>query len=343
VTATPTGSWVTQQAHLLPALEEQGRRVRFLLRDRDAKSCRSFDDVFRAEGAEIVLTPVQAPTANADAERWVGTVRAECLDWLLIVRRDHLEQVLRVYVECYNRHRPAPSAEPGRTTQRDRGQQGPPRQPASTGPARRPGPRVPANCMNAFTQPHRLKSTAQHQVDERPDHTRPPPTKASKRGRILTLRQAVPAGDGATIDFWHPTGSRSRPATCSSTLGPRGQFRFFIRGRDARFPDSFAAVSGAEGVQILRTPVRAARANAFAERWGARFVVRCWIGCCSLPTPAGDGADEPCGALQQTSATPRARAGSPPTAVPLTTPTADMRVVRVDRPGGLIHEYAQVA
>jgi putative transposase len=107
VTATPTGSWVTQQArNLLLALEEQRRRVRFLLRDRDAKFCRSFDDVFRAEGAEIALTPVQAPTANAFAERWVGTVRAECLDWLLIVGRDHLEQALRVYVEHDNRHRP---------------------------------------------------------------------------------------------------------------------------------------------------------------------------------------------------------------------------------------------
>jgi putative transposase len=105
VTATPTGSWVTQQArNVLLALEEQSRRVRFLLRDRDAKFCRSFDDVFRAEGAEIVLTPVQAPTANAYAERWVGTVRAECLDWLLIVGRAHLEQALRVYVEHYNRH-----------------------------------------------------------------------------------------------------------------------------------------------------------------------------------------------------------------------------------------------
>jgi hypothetical protein len=73
VTATPTGSWVTQQArNLLLALEEQGRRVRFLLRDRDAKFCRSFDDVVRAEGAEVILTPVQAPTANADAERWIG-------------------------------------------------------------------------------------------------------------------------------------------------------------------------------------------------------------------------------------------------------------------------------
>jgi putative transposase len=68
--------------------------------------CRAFDDVFRAEGAAIVLTPVQAPNANAFAERWVGTVRAECLDWLLIVERRHLEQVLRVSVEHDNVHRP---------------------------------------------------------------------------------------------------------------------------------------------------------------------------------------------------------------------------------------------
>jgi putative transposase len=80
--------------------------VRFLLRDRDAKFCRAFDDVFRSEDAEVVLTPVQAPNANAFAERWIGTVRAECLDWLLIVGRGHLEQVLRVYAEHHNRHRP---------------------------------------------------------------------------------------------------------------------------------------------------------------------------------------------------------------------------------------------
>jgi transposase InsO family protein len=66
------------------------------------KFCRSFDDVFGSHGAEVVLTPVQAPKANAYAERWV---RTECLDWLLIVGRGHLEYVLRVYVEHYNRHR----------------------------------------------------------------------------------------------------------------------------------------------------------------------------------------------------------------------------------------------
>ncbi|MDP9208480.1 MAG: integrase core domain-containing protein [Actinomycetota bacterium] len=107
VTAHPDSAWVTQQArNLLLVLGERGRPVRFLLRDRDAKFCRSFDDVFRSEGGEVVVTPVRAPTANAYAERWVGTVRAECLDWLLIVGRGHLEQVLRVYVEHYNQHRP---------------------------------------------------------------------------------------------------------------------------------------------------------------------------------------------------------------------------------------------
>jgi putative transposase len=104
VTANPDGAWVAQQArNLLLTLEERGRRVRFLLRDRDAKFCRAFDDVFRSEGAEVLLTPVQAPNANAFAERWIGTVRAECLDWLVIVGRGHLEQVLRVYTAHYNR------------------------------------------------------------------------------------------------------------------------------------------------------------------------------------------------------------------------------------------------
>jgi len=107
VTANPNGTWVTQQArNLLLVLGEQGRRVQFLLRDRDAKFCRAFEDVFRAEGAEVLVTPVQAPNANAYAERWIRTVRAECLDWLLIVGRGHLEQVLRIYLDHYNRHRP---------------------------------------------------------------------------------------------------------------------------------------------------------------------------------------------------------------------------------------------
>jgi transposase len=105
VTANPDGAWVTQQARNL-LMPGQGRCPRFLLRDRDAKFTRAFDEVFRSEGADVLITPVQAPNANAYAERWIRTVRAECLDWLLIVGRGHLEQVLRSYVEHYNSHRP---------------------------------------------------------------------------------------------------------------------------------------------------------------------------------------------------------------------------------------------
>jgi putative transposase len=80
--------------------------VRFVVHDRDAKFCRGFEEVFRSDGGEVLRTPVPAPTANAHAERWVRTVRAECLDWLLIVGRGHLEQVLRIYLQHDNRHRP---------------------------------------------------------------------------------------------------------------------------------------------------------------------------------------------------------------------------------------------
>ena len=96
VTANPKGAWVIQQArNLLVVMEERGRWLGFLVRDRYAKFWRGFDDVFGSEGVEVLVTPVQAPNANAYAERWVRTVRAECLDWLLIVGRSHLEQVLR--------------------------------------------------------------------------------------------------------------------------------------------------------------------------------------------------------------------------------------------------------
>ena len=104
-TKNPTGDWVTQQARNLGLdFSEQG--VRFLIRDRDSKYSGPFDEVFRSEGIRIVKTPVRAPKANAIAERFVRTVRAECLDWLLILNRRHLERVLRVYVDHYNRERP---------------------------------------------------------------------------------------------------------------------------------------------------------------------------------------------------------------------------------------------
>ena len=101
----PTGAWVTQQARNL-GLELADEGMRFLIRDRDSKYSGTFDEVFRSGGIRIVKTPVRAPQANAIAERFVRTVRAECLDWLLILNRRHLERVLRVFVEHYNTHRP---------------------------------------------------------------------------------------------------------------------------------------------------------------------------------------------------------------------------------------------
>jgi putative transposase len=106
-TTNPTGAWVTQQARQFSwTLHEQPSSFRFLIRDRDSKFTRDFDAVFTSEGIKIIKTPVRAPRANAIAERFIRTARAECLDWLLIVNRRHLERVLRVFVNHYNSHRP---------------------------------------------------------------------------------------------------------------------------------------------------------------------------------------------------------------------------------------------
>ena len=83
-TRNPTGEWVMQQGRNL-GLDFSESGVRFLIRDRDSKDSGSFDAVFRSEGTRIVKTPVRAPKANAIAARFVRTVRAECLDWLLIL------------------------------------------------------------------------------------------------------------------------------------------------------------------------------------------------------------------------------------------------------------------
>jgi len=107
VTASPTGTWVTQQARQLAwTLRERSVPARWLLRDRDAKFTAAFDEVFRTEDIEIIRTPVRAPPANAVAERFVGTVRRECLDRMIILGRRHLVAVLGEFVDHYNTHRP---------------------------------------------------------------------------------------------------------------------------------------------------------------------------------------------------------------------------------------------
>jgi transposase InsO family protein len=106
-TARPDSAWVTQQARSLSMCwEDRSRPVRFLVHDRDAKYGGGFDVVFRAEGVDIIRTPIKAPRANAFAERWVKTVKTECLDRMLIVGPRHLQAILREYVEHYNCGRP---------------------------------------------------------------------------------------------------------------------------------------------------------------------------------------------------------------------------------------------
>jgi transposase InsO family protein len=107
VTANPDSPWVTQITRNFAAdLESAGRRFRFLIRDRDTKFTASFDAVFASIGLEAIKTPVCSPQANAFAERWVRTVREDCLDHVLTVSRRHLEAVLSEYLDHYNRARP---------------------------------------------------------------------------------------------------------------------------------------------------------------------------------------------------------------------------------------------
>jgi len=105
VTAHPRSAWVTQQARNL-AIEGRLAEMRFLIRDRDAKYAGPFDEVLRGESVRVIRTPIRAPKANAFAERFVGTVRRECLDHLLVFGERHLERILREYLRHYNEERP---------------------------------------------------------------------------------------------------------------------------------------------------------------------------------------------------------------------------------------------
>ena len=96
VTRNPDSAWVTQQARNLAPSNDLDR-VRFLIRDRDSKFTASFDEVFRSEGARVMLTPIRAPRANAFAERFVRTARTEVLDQVLVLGRGHLLRLLSVY------------------------------------------------------------------------------------------------------------------------------------------------------------------------------------------------------------------------------------------------------
>ena len=102
VTTNPNQLWVTQQARqLMWKLHEQDASLRFLIHDNDTKFSKSFDIIFQSEGFHVICTPYSAPNANAFAERWVRSVREECLDHILILSTHHLKHVLLEYIDSY--------------------------------------------------------------------------------------------------------------------------------------------------------------------------------------------------------------------------------------------------
>ena len=95
-----------QARNLLMDLEDAGTRMRFVIHDRDATFTAAFDDVFRAAGARVIRSAVQAPRMNSIIECWIGSCRREVLDRTLVWNQRHLIAVLREYEDYYNTHRP---------------------------------------------------------------------------------------------------------------------------------------------------------------------------------------------------------------------------------------------
>ncbi|WP_083788543.1 integrase core domain-containing protein [Frankia sp. EAN1pec] len=182
-TKHPTTAWVTQQArNLLMDLDERGHRFRLLIRDRDTKFTASFDAAFAGAGIDVMRTPPQSPKANTIAERWVGTVRRECTDRLLIVSEQHLTSVLSSYAKHFNTHRPRRSLH-----------QHPPDPPPMVTPTPESAvrrTRILGDMINeyrnaAWRRPQTITSAAKEQIRGRNPSSGAPHPRCCSRARLL--------------------------------------------------------------------------------------------------------------------------------------------------------------
>jgi putative transposase len=110
VTQHPTAEWTIQQFREFLAFDHP---YRYIIHDRDAIFSSGLDATLKSFGVRVVKTPVRAPKANAFCERLIGTIRRECLDFLIPLGEGHLKRILREWVGHYNRGRPHSSLGPG--------------------------------------------------------------------------------------------------------------------------------------------------------------------------------------------------------------------------------------
>ncbi len=232
-TAHPTEAWVTQQARNLTwKLDEEGIGLSVVIHDRDKKFGRKADTVFQSAGARVVLTPLMAPKANAHAERWIGSCRRECLDWILIVNQRHLDTVLAEYCLHYNHERAASEPQPA-TTGLARRSDHPCRWPdrAKHSPRRATQPLQPrrACCLTRFSNPTpRLSVETRQRAGRVTSHflAGDSISRSAARQRLLALASAFDLGR-APVENWSTSTSlvRRRPAVrvrpwAHNSIGP---------------------------------------------------------------------------------------------------------------------------
>jgi putative transposase len=110
VTAHPTSAWTLQQLREAVGYEEC---YRYLIHDRDSIFAKSLDESIARLGMTVLKSPFQSPKANAICERVIGTIRRECLDWLIPVSQSHLRSILKEWIAHYNQARPHMQLGPG--------------------------------------------------------------------------------------------------------------------------------------------------------------------------------------------------------------------------------------